>query len=66
MEGKMKAFISALSDGHSKIEFVDEWGNTLDIYDVEAIHVEMNRENNEPLTRMHKPQTLRSGRFYAN
>ena len=62
----MKAFISSISDGHSKIEFVDEHGNTLDIYDVEEVHVELNRENVEPVARVYKPATLRAGRFYAN
>jgi len=61
----MKAFISSLSDGHSKIEFVDEYGNTLDVYQVQEIHVEIKRDNIEPLTRVHKP-TLRAGCFYAN
>ena len=61
----MKAFISSLSDGCSKIEFVDEYGNTLDVYQVQEIHVEVNRENIEPVARAHKP-TLRAGCFYAN
>ena len=48
----MKAYISAFN-GKSRIELVDD------------IHVEIKRENIEPLNRAHKP-TLRAGRFYAN
>jgi len=47
------------------VEFVDEYGNTLDVYQVQDIHVEIKRDNIEPLTRVHKP-TLRAGCFYAN
>ena len=63
----MKAFISSsISDGNSRIEFVDEYGNRIDIYEVSEIHVEVKRENIEPLHRAHKPQLLKTGRFYAN
>ena len=62
----MKAFISSISDGNSRIEFVDEYGNRIDIYEVSKIHVEMNMYNIEPLHRQYKPQYLRAGRFYAN
>ena len=41
----MKAFISSISDGNSRIEFVDEYGNRIDIYEVSEIHVEMNMYN---------------------
>ena len=62
----MKAFISSVPDGHSRIEFVDEYGNHLDTFGVDEVHVELNRENIEPVARAHKPATLRAWRFYAN
>ena len=63
----MKAFISALKDGKSRIELVDDFGCHIDTIEVEAIHVEINRDNVEPLNRQfNKPQMLKSGRFYAN
>ena len=61
----MKAFISALKDGKSKIELIDDSGFHLDTIEVDAIHVELNRENIEPVARAHKP-FLKAGRFYAN
>ena len=61
----MKAFISALKDGKSKIELIDDSGFHLDTIEVDDIHVEIKRDNIEPLHRVHKP-TLRAGCFYAN
>ena len=60
----MKAFISAYN-GKSRIELVDDKGFHLDTIEVDDIHVEIKRDNIEPLNRAHKP-TLRAGRFYAN
>lgn len=56
-----------LKDGKSRIELVDDFGCHIDTIEVEAIHVEINRDNVEPLNRQfNKPQMLKSGRFYAN
>ena len=60
----MKAYISAYKD-KSRIELVDDKGFHLDTIEVDDIHVEIKRDNIEPLNRAHKP-TLRAGRFYAN
>jgi len=60
----MKAYISAFKD-KSTIELIDDNGFHLDTIEVDSIHVEIDRENIEPVARIHKP-TLRTGCFYAN
>ena len=60
----MKAFISAYN-GKSRIELIDDNGFHLDTIEVDDIHVEIKRDNIEPVARAHKP-FLKAGRFYAN
>ena len=60
----MKAYISAFKD-KSRIELVDDNGFHLDTIEVDDIHVEIKRDNIEPVARAHKP-FLKAGRFYAN
>lgn len=61
----MKAFISVLPDGNSRIEFINEFGVLLDIYMVSEIHVETAQDNIEPVHRKANKQRkyLRTGYF---
>lgn len=64
----MKAFISAMKDGNSKIELVDEFGFTQDIIEVTEIHTEIDKENIEPVNRAFLPvqhKQIRAGIFIS-
>ena len=60
----VKAFISAMETGNSRIELSDEFGIVRHVFETTEIHVEVGKDNIEPLTRQHV-QLMEPG-AYAN